>query len=158
MADQVMNVAKGRFVEFFNRVDTNDPTNSVIVIVLLEASSEADATLIDYDTLGALLGGSNTEAAFTNYARIVLDQDDIATISPDDTNDRFDLDIADQTFSSAGNGTNNTLDKLLVCFDGDSTGGADTAIIPISHHDFAATTDGTDLVAQIATAGLLRAA
>jgi hypothetical protein len=153
-----MNLAKGRFAEFFNRVDQNDPTNAVIVIVLLAATSESDATLIDYDELDALLGGSNTEATFTNYARVVLDQDDIAAVTADDTNNRIDLDIADITYSSAGGAANNTLDKLLVCYDSDSTGGADTAIIVISHHDFSVTTDGTDLVAQIATAGILRAA
>lgn len=31
MANIVFNIAKGRVVELFNRVDTNDPANSAII-------------------------------------------------------------------------------------------------------------------------------
>lgn len=157
MADGVFNIAKGRVTELYHRVDQSDPTNAVLVVVLLDATSEADGTLEDYDTLAAVLAGSNTEASFTNYARKVLDDGDISAISVDDTNNRFDLDIPDQTWSSAGGASNGTLDKLLICYDPDSTGGADSAIIPLTHHDFDETTNGNDLTAQIATAGFYRA-
>ena len=72
MGDLAFNVAKGRVVEFYNRVETNDPNNSAFIVVLLKAV-EADAVLQDYDDLGALLGAAgNTEADFTNYARKVV--------------------------------------------------------------------------------------
>lgn len=156
MASGVFNVAKGRVNELMIRVDTNDPTNSGIVIVLLE-TAEADATLEDYDTLSALLAGSNTEAAFTNYARKVLTDSDVSSPTPDDTNNRQDADLPDQTYTSAGGASNETLAKLIVCFDPDTTGGDDTTLIPLTHHDFVVTTDGTDIVAQFNTAGFFRA-
>lgn len=158
MADGVFNIAKGRVNELVARVDGNDPTNAGLVVVLLQASSEADATLEDYDTLAALLGGSNSEADFTNYARKVLTDPDVTAPTPDDTNNRQEADIADQTWSSAGGASNNTLDKLVVCYDPDTTGGADTALVPLTHHDFDITTNGGDITATINAAGFFRAA
>ena len=158
MADQVMNISKGRFVEFMNRVDSNDPANSVFVVVLLKAS-EADATLIDYDDLSTLLGAAgNTEADFTNYARKTLSDADVTFGSPDDTNNDYTIDIADQTWTSAGGASNNTLTKFLFCYDSDSTGGTDANILPIAHFDFAITTNGGNLTATINAAGLIEAA
>lgn len=150
-------MAKGKVNELVARVDGNDPANAVLVVVLLETAA-ADATLEDFDELDALLGGTSVEAAFTNYARKVLTDSDVTAPTPDDTNNRQDADIPDQTYTSAGGASNETLAKLLVCFDSDSTGGADTAIIPLTHHDFVITTDGTDIVAQINAAGFFRAA
>lgn len=37
MANFVFNIAKGRVAEFFNRVDSNDPANSAIILVPLSA-------------------------------------------------------------------------------------------------------------------------
>ena len=155
MADFVFNIAKGRVVELFNRVDTSDPTNAVLVIVpILAAGIESDATLKDYDTLGALLAAANDEATGSGWNRKTLSDSDITFPAPDDTNDRYDLDIPDQTWTAVSAGTTA---KLLICYDPDSTGGADTAIVPLTAHDFAVTPDGSDVVAQIAAAGFFRA-
>ena len=55
MANIVFNIAKGRVAELYNRVKSNDPTNSAIILVPIETSGlESDATLIDVDTLAAL--------------------------------------------------------------------------------------------------------
>jgi hypothetical protein len=158
MANGVFNIAKGRVNELMNRIDDNDPTNAGLTIVLLAATSEADATLEDYDTLAALLAGSNTEATFTNYARKDLSDSDITGPTPDDANNRQDADFPDQTWTSAGGASNNTLDKLIVCYNPDITSDTDANIIPLTHHDFAATTNGGDLVAQVNAAGFFRAA
>ena len=159
MADGVFNIAKGRVVEFYNRVESNDPAASALIVVLLKAN-EAEATLIDRDNLSLVLAeAGNTEAVFTNYARKTLTDADLAALpAPDDTNERFEVDIPDQTWTSAGNGANDTLTKLLVCYDADTGAGDDTNIIPLTHHDFAVTTDGSDLTAQIAALGFFRAA
>lgn len=155
MADFVFNIAKGRAVELYNRVQTNDPANSALVIVAINTSA-TDATLEDFDTLAAVLGDANTaEVTNTNYARIVLTDADLGAFSPDDTNNRVDIDIADQTFSSIAAGDAWT--DLIICYDGDTTGGTDANIIPIAQYDFAVTPDGTDIVAQINSAGFFRA-
>lgn len=158
MADFVFNIAKGKVNEYHDRVVNNDPTNAALVIVLLQAA-EADATLEDYDDLATLLAqGGNTEADFTNYARKVLTDSDLSASVVDDTNNRREADMADQTYTSAGGASNNTLVKLLVCYDSDTTGGTDSNIIPLTAHDFSVTTDGNDIVAQINAAGYFRAA
>lgn len=144
MADFEFNIAKGRTVELHSRVANNDPTNSALVLVILKVA-EADATLKDYDTLSALLAGSNTEADFTNYARIVLTDSDISDFTTDDTDDQNEVDIPDQTITSAGGATNNTTAKLIMCYDGDTTGGTDANIVPMLAWDFVKTTSGIDL-------------
>jgi len=157
MADFVFNISKGRVVEYYNRVENNDPANSALVIVVLATSGlETDAVLKDKDDLAAVVSGTTNEVTNTNYARKVLTDADLAALpAPDDTNDRFDIDLPDQTWSAvaAGDGWS----KLLVCYDPDTTGGTDSAIIPLTSHDFAVTPDGSDIVAQIAAAGFFRA-
>lgn len=156
MADGVFNIAKGKVNEYMARVDTNDPTNSAIIIVLLKVA-EADGTLEDYDDLGTLLGGSNTEADFTSYARKTLTDTEVTAPSPDDTGNKQNADLPDQTWSPAGGATNNTLVKLLVCYDSDTTAGTDSNIVPLTHHDFTPTTDGSDLTAQFHADGFYSA-
>jgi hypothetical protein len=148
VADGVFNIAKGRVVEFYNRVENNDPSTSALVVVLLKVV-EADGTIQDYDTLAALLAGSNTEAAFTGYARKVLTDSDLAALpAPDDTNNRY-----DQTWTPT---TSETMAKLLVCYDADTGGGTDSSIIPLTFHDFVVTTD-SEFTAVINAAGFFRA-
>jgi hypothetical protein len=155
MADFVFNVAKGRVAEFYNRVDSNDPANSALIIVVIDANGDTDATMRDRDTLSALLGGTANEVTNTNYARKTLTDSDLSAFAPDDTNDRVDLDIADQTWTGVAAGDAWT--DLLVCYDNDTTGGDDTNIIPLTLHDFVVTPDGSDITAQIASAGFFRA-
>lgn len=156
MGDFVYNIALGRAAELYNRVDSNDPANSALIIAVLATSGvEADATLKDKDTLADVVSGTTNEVTNTNYARKVLTDADIAAFAPDDANDRVDLDIPDQTWTAvaAGDGWND----LLVCFDSDTTSGTDANIVPMTQHDFVITPDGSDITAQIAAAGFYRA-
>lgn len=156
MADLITNVGLGRVAELYNRVQTNDPANSALVIVALVVTGDQDAAIKDYDTLAAVLGDGNiAEATNTNYARKVLTDADLAAYAADDANDRTDLDIADQTWSAVAAGDNWT--DLLICYDPDTTGGTDADLIPLTLHDFAVTPDGSDITAQIASAGFFRA-
>lgn len=154
MADFVFNIAKGRAVEFFSRVDTNDPANSALIIVPVDVGATTDATIKDFDTLAAITGGGVTERTTGGWNRKTLTDADITMPAPDDTNDRFDIDIPDQTWTAV---TAGTVTDLIICYDNDTTGGTDANIIPISQHDFAITPDGSDVTAVIATAGFFRA-
>ncbi len=145
MADGIFNRSKGAFAEMIR--DTGSKT-----IVMLLKVNETEADLVDRDDIAALLAAANTEAVFTNYARKV---DIVETLTVDDTNNRTDVDIPDQTWTSAGNGANDTLTKLVSAYE---NAAADATRICMSHHDFAVTTDGSDLTAQVAAAGLMRAA
>lgn len=158
MANQVLNIALGRVAELYNRVDSNDPTNSALIIVLIASSGiESDATLKDMDTLSAFVAGTTNEATNTGYARKTLTDADIVAFAPDDANDRVDLDIPDQTWTGVANDGTGAIGDLLVCYDSDTTGGTDANIVPMTMHDFAVTPDGSDITAQIATAGFYRA-
>jgi hypothetical protein len=95
-----------------------------------------------------VLAAANTEATFTNYTRTVVANANI-TVTIDDTANEATGDFADITWSPAGNGTNNNLVKLLVCFDGVN----DAAREPWTLHDFVTTTDGNDLTAVVDAAG-----
>ena len=150
MADIVFNISKGKVNEYHDRVDTNDPANSAIIVVLLTVA-EADATLRDYDTLAALLAGANTECDFTNYARKTISDAATSPSAVDDTNDRREAALPDQTWTAAGGALNNTLVKLLVCYDPDTTAGTDSTLVPLTKHDRAWTPDGNTAVLQFAT-------
>lgn len=144
MADVVFNIALGSVAEKVRDSAT------VLGVVLLKVA-QADATLRDHDTLAAILAAANTEADFTSYVRKT---GITATLTVDDTNNWVDVDIPNQTWSPAGGATNNTLVKLIVYYE---EAAADATRIPLTAHDFAVTTDGSDLTAQIATAGFYRA-
>lgn len=145
MADGVFNIAKGRAAKY---VEDNP---NALQIILLKANV-AEGTLIDFDNMNLLLGDAgNTEADFTNYGRKTALTEIVTT---DDTGDEVTIDVADQTWTTAGGATNNTLTKLIVAI---QTGGTDTTLIPLTHHDFAVTTDASDLTAQINASGFYRA-
>lgn len=154
MADLVFNIAKGRVVELLSRVDANDPTNAALVIVPVDVAAVTDATLRDFDTLAAVLAGGVTERTTGGWNRKTLTDADITFPAPDDTNDRYDIDIPDQTWTAV---TAGAVTDLIICYDNDTTGGTDTNLVPLTMHDFAITPDGSDVQAVIAAAGFFRA-
>ena len=146
----IPNIAKGRFNEWMIRVDGNDPANAVFTIDLLVDGHEALSVLEDYDDLAALLvPAANTICTFTNYARVVLDDTDVAGPTVDDTGDDQGFTFADITpaISAAGNGSNETIGGAVIGYDSDSTGGTNAGIIPMHLVDFTSTllTNGSDL-------------
>lgn len=154
MANFVYNVGLGRSAEFFNRIDANDPAAAELVIMILATSGiESDATLRDKTTFSDIVSGTTNEVTNTGYAKKVLSDADLA-FTVDHTNDRVDLDIADQTWTavSAGDGWND----LVIGYDPVGSQ-VMTDIIPMTHHDFVVTPDGSDITAQIAAAGFYRA-
>lgn len=142
MANIVFNIAKGRVVELYNRVKSNDPANSALILVPIETSGlESDATLIDVDTLTALLAGTTNEQ--TTMGRKTLTDADLAALpAPDDTNDRYEVSLPTVTWAAA---TGNAISKIAVCYDADTTSGTDANIIPLTLFDFVQTPSGGDI-------------
>lgn len=153
MADFVFNIAKGKVHQYCENVDGGSPANSRLKVIPLETTSlEADATLKDYNDLSALLAGTSNEQ--TTMGRKTLAAADV-TITVDDTNDRVDIDLTDQTWTAA---TGNAISALVVVYCPDGvTPGADSTFIPLTKHDFVVTPDGSDVTAQINAAGFFRA-
>jgi hypothetical protein len=152
VANIVFNIAKGRVVELYNRVENNDPANSAIILIPIETSGlESDATLIDVDTLTALLSGTTNEQ--TTMGRKTLTDADLAALpAPDDANDRYEVSLPTVTWTAA---SGNAISKIAVCYDADTTSGTDANIIPLTMFDFVQTPSGADI--QMTTGVFFRA-
>lgn len=131
MASIQFNCSKGREVEFYNRVDTNDPTNSALIMMVL-ASGSADGIngLADFDTFAAITAGGYTEVTNPGYSRKTLTDANLSAFTVDDTNNRILLTLPLQTFTTISAG--NTWDIVIVGYDSDTTSGTDANIVPIT--------------------------
>ena len=142
MADFVYNIAKGAFVEKFRDGAANG-------IVLLSVAQEAEDAAKDHDELNAYFGaGGNTEASDGSYARKT---GLTGTITVDDTNNRVDVDLPDQTWSSLAGAA---ITDLMVAYEESAS---ESGRIPLTSHDFAVTPDGSDVTAQFNASGFGRA-
>ena len=141
------NISKGEVIAYVKRVINSDPTNAGLVVVLLQ-TAEADAVLEDYDTLATLLAApGNVEATFTNYARKALVSTDLSSPVVDYTTNTQLASIPQLTYTSAGGTTNNTIAKVIICYDPDSTAStADSGLVPLSANNYVKTTDGNDMI------------
>lgn len=146
MADFVYNNVKGEV----KTLATLGAANDALVFILLEATGiEADDVLNNADDAAALVAGATNEQ--TNQARKTATT---APITVDDTNNRVDIDVADQTWTALGG---NAISDVVIAWDGDTTTGTDANIRPLTQHDFTITPDGSDVTAQIAATGFFRA-
>lgn len=129
------NVSLGREVEFYNRVNDSDPTNAVLVAAVLASPAEALAVLKTYDTFATLLA-ANPEVTNTDYARITMSDALLAAYTVDDTNHTIPLVLPLLEWdTNGGPDAGDAWDYLVIGYDPDSTGGTDSAIIPISYHE-----------------------
>lgn len=143
MADFVFNVAKGAVAEKIR-------DSAAALGVILVKTAESDANMKDRLTLATVVANS-TEADFTNYARKT---GITGTVTVDTTNDRVDVSCPNQTWTTAGGATNNTLAKAIVYYE---DAAADATRVPLVALDFVVTTDASDLTIQFASAGFFRA-
>lgn len=152
MGDIVFNIAKGKVARY---ADLPDASDSLILVLLKTAGLEADATLQDYDTLAAILAATNDECDFTGYARRTLAS---ITVTPDDTNNRQDVDAADPSAYTNSGGSSQAASKAIVCWDGDTGAGTDANIVPLVALDCVVTFDvGVPTTVSFNSAGFFRA-
>ena len=158
MADIVFNIAKGRVAELYNRVDTNDPAASALIVALVASTGvETDAVLRDKDTFSDLVSGTTDFATNTGSGRKTLTDTDLVAFAPDDTNDRVDIDMPDQTWTALANDGTGAIGDIVIGYDNDTGAGTDANIVPLTLHDFAVTPDSSDVTAQVAATGFFRA-
>lgn len=142
MADFVFNIAKGAFVEKVRDGGSN-------LLVLLLKAADTDAAMKDTDDVAALLATGADEATDASYGRKT---GITGTITVDDTNDRVDVDIPDQTWTALAG---SAITDLVVAY---QESAADSGRVPLTLHDFAVTPDGSDVTAQVNASGFGRAA
>lgn len=144
MGNVVFTSSKGRFIE---KALLPLGTDNLVVLLYQSSGLAADATMKNYATVAAIAGGGSTEATFTSYGRKVLSAASI-TVAFNTGTSTASLDITDQVWSPAGGALNNTLGALVVAYR-PTSGSADSAILPISKHDFSGSTGGGTLTATI---------
>lgn len=154
MADFLFNIAKGRGVQMYLNVDANSPSGCKLVVMAINRGTATDGTMKDYDTFSTLLGDAQVaEVTNSGYARKVLAAADLAAASPDDTNNRFDIDIPDPVWASIAAGTAWT--DIVIGYDA-SGAGTDSGIVPITNHAFTVTPNGNSITGTVNAAGFLR--
>ena len=153
MANIVFNISKGRAVELYIRVKNSDPANSGLILIPIEtAGLEADAVLVDKETVADVLAGTTNEQPAMGR-KTLTDAQLAAVPSPDHVNNRYDIALPNVTWTGA---TGAVISKMLVAYDPDTTAGSDTTLVPITMFDCALTPDGTDF--QLTGATFFRAA
>ncbi|MFJ8992624.1 hypothetical protein ACIRQH_19785 [Streptomyces sp. NPDC102279] len=139
MANIVFNISLGRLAYYAGLPLTND----ALIMVPIETSGIVnDATMRDYDDLSTLLAGASNEQ--TTMGRKTLAS---VTSAVDDTNDRWNIDSADITWTAA---SGNAISAVVICYDPDTTTGTDSDLIPLTKHDVTMTPDGSDFTLTIA--------
>lgn len=153
MADIVFNIAKGRVAELYNRVKTADPSAARLYVIPISAGAVSDATAMDVDTFADLVTAGVTERTANGWNRKTLAAADLASMAPDDTNNRMDIDIPDQTWTTV---STDAVTDLVICYSATASP-TNAQLVPLTLHDFAVTPSGGDVTAQIAAAGFYRA-
>lgn len=145
MSNYAFNIVKGRVVEYYNRVKSNDPANSAFILVPLSAKgTEAQGRTLD--DLAAVLAHANfTEQTDGGWVRKTLTDGQLAALpSPDDINNWFAVSVPAVTWTTPTTGSDTV--GLLLCYDSDTTGGTDANIIPVCHYDFSITANSMNVI------------
>lgn len=134
MGGFTFDIARGREVELYNRVNTNDPANSALKLVVLAASGlEHDSILRTYATLADILAAANNEVTNPGYSRKTFTDATLDDYTVDTDTHAITLPLTPQTFIAISPG--DVWSKALICYDGDTTSGTDADIIPITAQD-----------------------
>lgn len=116
-------------------------------VVNEHVSMDTAVEVADLNFLNEAVGAAlSVEATFTNYARQTLTR---SVATEDDTNDRVNMDAADNTIASAGGATNNTLVGACHYEEGGGTD-ATRPLISIDWFASSLTTNGGNLTYAIA--------
>jgi hypothetical protein len=141
MANFVLNKAKGRVVELYIGVQTNAIAAAQLVLIPCSAG-DTEANVQDTDNVTATLATAVNEQTAGGWVRKDLDAT-LAAYSTNDTDNRGDVALPSVTWTGPTAANNTT--TLLVCYDVSGTD-ADGTLWAMTHHDFAVTADGNDVV------------
>lgn len=134
MAAITFDISKGREVEFYNRVLTQDPASAAFIVMVLAQGSNDINDLFAMETFDEILTGGFDEVTNTGYARETLTDLDLSLWFPSGHQTLLTLPL--MTFSSIASG--DIWDIAVVGYDSDildSTGGVDVGIIPVTAHE-----------------------
>jgi len=154
MADLIPNIAKGRHVQLAMNVDNGSPANSRLIVIPFQ-STDTDDAVRDCATVAAIEAlSSSAERTANGWNRKTLTASDV-TITVDNTNNRVDWDITDQSWTPTNAG--DTTNRVVIAYDDDNTSGTDANLVPLVVVDFAITPDGSQVTMVVDAAGIARA-
>lgn len=134
-------------------------SDALILLFLQPVSQQDDDVLRDYDTVAAVLGGGNKECTAPGYVRKSITSG--TTSTPDNTNNRVDVDVPDTTWTALGamTGTNSKQDQaaVLICYQPNTSTGSDSTLLVLSKHYYPFVADGSDRIVPFPN-GFYRAA
>lgn len=139
MTSIVPNIAKGRFAELYNRVKLGDPAAARLYVIPIAAGAVTDAQLLDADDFGAMVTLGVTERTANGWNRKTLTATDLATLTPDDTNDRMPTDIADQSWTPTN--AADTVSDLVIAY-ASVASPTNAQLVPIAVVDYVVTPSG----------------
>jgi hypothetical protein len=154
MADLILNEALGRGLPFIQNVEDNSPAAAVLRIhAWVSTAADNDIRDVTDGNVDDVAGITNVaEATNGGYANLSLDETDI-TITVDDTNDRVDVVITDQVFTSVSAGDNWT--DISMAYDDLGTD-VDTGVQVLYWWDFVVTPNGGDITADFPATAAIR--
>jgi hypothetical protein len=153
MADVKCNISKGQVVALHQRVENGDPADARFYLIPISAGSVTDGDLEDADTFAAMVTLGVTERTANGWNRKTIAAADLTAPSPDDTNNRFDVDMIDQTWTP----TADAVTDLVLCYSPNASP-TNAQLQPIGVYDFPITPDGSLVTAQVNAAGYHRSA
>jgi hypothetical protein len=156
VSDFAYNIAKGRAVEFFNRVDANDPAASTLTVIPVDVAAVTDATLKDLDDFAAIITAGVTERNANNWNRKTITDTDLAFPAPNDAGDSYDVSVTALSFVWSPGPTAGAVTDLIICYASVATP-TNAQLLPVAQYDFPITPDGSDVTATINASGLYRA-
>ena len=138
------NIPKGRIIELYSRVESNDPSTSALILIPCSAD-DTEANAQDADTVTAALATAINEQTGGGWVRKTLTDTELAAVpAPNDTDNRYDIQVPSVTWTAPTAGSNTT--GLLVAYDANTGSGTDADLIPLTYHAFIVTADGNDVV------------
>lgn len=147
----VFNIAKGSWAHLCQLPLGTD----ALEVMCLQGTVVVDATMKTYATVAAVLA-ANTEATFTNYARIVVSSG--ITVATSNTNNNTTVTMSAWSWSSAGGAVNAAVGAIIVSYR-KTSGATDAQKIPLWYFVENTTTTGTNLNTTFTgTGGALAAA
>lgn len=131
-----------------------DPAAARLYLIPISAGAMTDAQFADADDFAAVITAGATERNANNWNRKTVAAADITALAPDDANDRFDVDMIDQSWNPGP--TAGATTDLVLCYASVATP-TNAQLQPIGKFAFAVTPDGNVVNAVVNASGFYRA-
>lgn len=144
MADKVCAMGYGEAAYYARLPAASD---ALVLVLLKKTGIQSDSILQNYTNLASMIAGS-PECTAANYSRQQVTTG--TTVTWDTVNRRKDCSFPPKTIATLGDSTTlQQVQKLVVCYWPTVGTGGDSAILPLTFHDYFHVCDGTDFLLSL---------